>query len=87
MNAIGLDTTLPLDYVRDKLQKICPVQGNLDPIMLLTGGTVMHQQIKQILDHLGSGPFIFNLGHGIVKETPIDHVIDLITTIREQKYR
>lgn len=87
VNAIGLDTTLPLDYVRDKLQKICPVQGNLDPIMLLTGGTVMHQQIKLILDHLGSGPFIFNLGHGIVKETPIDHVIDLISTIREQKYR
>ena len=87
VNAIGLDSTVPLVYARDKLQKICPVQGNLDPIILLAGGKVMHDQIKKILDHLGSGPFIFNLGHGIIKETPIDHVTDLISFIREQKYR
>ena len=84
-DALGLDTTLPLSWVRDELQKNITVQGNLDPLALVAGGQTLHQEIDRILDHLSNGPFIFNLGHGIVPQTPPEHVTSLVKRIHRAK--
>ena len=82
VDAVGLDTTLPLGWARDNLQnKVC-VQGNLDPQLLLAGGTAMDEAVDYILETLKDGPFIFNLGHGIIKETPPEHVSRLMDRVR-----
>ncbi len=53
------------------------MQGNLDPVALLVGGSVMEQEVRAIRDALGRGPFIFNLGHGVLPQTPPEHVAAL----------
>ena len=82
VDAIGLDWTVELAFARDQVQARRPVQGNLDPLVLLTGGAALDRSIDAIIDVLAQGPFIFNLGHGILPETPIAHVERLITRIR-----
>jgi len=82
VTAIQIDPAVSTAYARDVLQPFVPVQGNLDPIKLLAGGDIMHQSIDQILEHLADNPYIFNLGHGINKQTPITHVEDMIKRIR-----
>jgi uroporphyrinogen decarboxylase len=82
VDAVGLDTTVPLSFARDSLQKIGAVQGNLDPLLLVSGGAAMIAAIKAILGALSQGPFVFNLGHGIVPETPPDHVAELVALLR-----
>jgi uroporphyrinogen decarboxylase len=83
VDAVGLDTTVPLAWARDVLQPKVAVQGNLDPLLLVTGGAAMEQRARAILDALGHGPFVFNLGHGVVPETPPDHVARLVACVRE----
>ena len=73
VDALGLDPGVPLSAAR-RLQSKLPVQGNLDPIWLLTGGPGMVEEAQRILDALGSGPFVFNLGHGILPPTPPENV-------------
>ena len=63
-------------------QEALPVQGNLDPILLVTGGPAFAARACEIRDALAGGPHIFNLGHGIVPETPPDHVAELVATLR-----
>jgi uroporphyrinogen decarboxylase len=58
------------------------VQGNLDPLVLVAGGAALDRSIDAILAGLGGGRFIFNLGHGIVPETPIAHVERLVARVR-----
>jgi uroporphyrinogen decarboxylase len=82
ITALGCDFTLPLEYIRTELQSVMPVQGNLDPGILYAGGYQMDDQIKRIKDALGDKPYIFNLGHGIHKDTPIAHVERAISLIR-----
>ena len=82
IQGLGLDSGVPLVWARDILQKQICVQGNLDPMLLVSGGAPMRDEIQRILDHLTAGPFIFNLGHGITPETPPDHVTELIRQIR-----
>jgi len=77
ITAVSFDHTLPLDFVRDQLQSICPVQGGLDNGALLAGGSAMLEQADRIIEALSGGPFIFNLGHGVIKETPPEHVAAL----------
>jgi uroporphyrinogen decarboxylase len=85
ITAIGLDFTMPLDWARDNLQNTLPVQGNLDPVRLLTGGKALETAALHILDNLSDKPFIFNLGHGVIKETPPEHVEQLVNIIRNYK--
>jgi uroporphyrinogen decarboxylase len=73
---------VPVTWARDALQSQLPVQGNLDPVYLLAGGTKMLDAADRILDALGAGPMIFNLGHGVVKETPPEHVTALVEHVR-----
>jgi len=80
--AIGLDTTVPTAWAAAEIQKICPVQGNLDPIALVAGGDMMRRELDKILENLSNGPHIFNLGHGIVPQTPIEHVEELVRILR-----
>lgn len=82
IDALGLDWTVPLDIARDRLQSRLPVQGNLDPLALLAGGRALDQGVDAILEALGAGPLIFNLGHGILPETPIAHVEQMLKRVR-----
>lgn len=82
VTALGLDTTVPPGVARKTLQSIGPVQGNLDPLLLVAGGDAMAAAAATILDAFAGGPFIFNLGHGIVPETPPEHVARLIELVR-----
>jgi uroporphyrinogen decarboxylase len=83
VRAIGLDTTVPTGFARDKLQTRLPVQGNLDPVLLATGGEALEQAVKDIRTALGSGPFVFNLGHGVVPQTPPENVAALARLLAE----
>lgn len=81
VDALGCDTATPLDLMA-KMQEKCPVQGNLDPLLLLAGGDAMEHRVRSILDALSGKPFVFNLGHGILPETPIEHVTKLCALVR-----
>jgi uroporphyrinogen decarboxylase len=73
VEAVGLDTSVPLDLGR-AIQQRRPIQGALDPLLLRAGGEALDRRIDAYLEAWGSGPWIFNLGHGILPDTPIAHV-------------
>ncbi len=81
VNVLGLDWSVPMDFARE-LQKGGAVQGNLDPTRLIAGGRALDDGIDRILEGLGGGPLIFNLGHGITPDTPIEHVEQMLKRIR-----
>jgi uroporphyrinogen decarboxylase len=83
IDAIGLDTALDVTWAAEHLQRLKPVQGNLDPLALVAGGAILDRSIDHIREALAGGPHIFNLGHGIVPETPVAHVEQLVKRIRE----
>jgi uroporphyrinogen decarboxylase len=74
VGAVGLDTVVPTDFVCSRLQPEVAVQGNLDPVLLLVGGQPLVQAVTAIRAVLGKGRFIFNLGHGVLPQTPPEHV-------------
>jgi uroporphyrinogen decarboxylase len=76
VTAVGLDTTMPLGHAA-ALQRVTPVQGNLDPVVLAVGGEALARAVGDIRSGLGGGPHIFNLGHGVLPETPPEHVAEL----------
>ena len=82
VDGIGIDWTTPLDHAARRLQPVVAVQGNLDPVTLLAGGDGLDRAIDGILDGLGRGRLIFNLGHGILPNTPIAHVEHLVERVR-----
>ena len=84
VTALGLDSAVSCTWAAKNLQSLCPVQGNLDPVLLLTGGAAMEAGIDHILETLGQGAFVFNLGHGVIKETPPEHVAHLVDYIRKR---
>lgn len=77
VDAVSLDTTVPLGFAGERLQSRMPVQGNLDPIALLVGGAALEQAVGTIRDRLGGGAFVFNLGHGVLPQTPPENVAAL----------
>jgi uroporphyrinogen decarboxylase len=74
VDAISLDTAVPPGYARDVLQVQATVQGNLDPVLLIAGGAPLAAGVRRLRQELGAGPYIFNLGHGVLPETPPDNV-------------
>jgi uroporphyrinogen decarboxylase len=82
VDAVGLDWMIDLDFARERIQPRRPVQGNLDPLVLLAGGAALDRGVDAILQALAARPLIFNLGHGIVPDTPIAHVERLIARVR-----
>ena len=77
VDTISIDSTVPPAWAAARLQPHCTVQGNLDPVALLTGGEALRLAASRILDALGHGPFVFNLGEGVVPQTPPEHVAEL----------
>ena len=82
VDGLGLDSTVPTAWARDQLQGEVTLQGNLDPQILVVGGDTMRREIDRILGDLGAGAFIFNLGHGVVPETPPENVALLTSLLR-----
>jgi uroporphyrinogen decarboxylase len=82
VDAIGLDWTFPRSLARDILQPRVPVQGNVDPLALLAGGTALDREIDDVMATLSGGRLIFNLGHGILPATPIAHVERMLKRVR-----
>ena len=80
--AIGLDETVDPLWAAKELPEDLPVQGNLDPLALSAGGKELKSATRQILDAFESRPHIFNLGHGILPDTPIAHVEQLIGQVK-----
>lgn len=79
---LGLDWTVPMAQAK-RLQANGPVQGNLDPLRLLAGGRALDEGVDAILQSLGGGPLVFNLGHGITPPTPISHVERMLERVRQ----
>jgi len=85
-DVLGLDYTMPLAWSRDHLWSQHPVQGNLDPRLLVQGGPAMAHAVSRILRSFEGRNHIFNLGHGIVPETPPHHVEQLVRMIRGESF-
>ena len=82
ISAIGLDETVDPVWAAKELPSGLPVQGNLDPLSLVAGGKQLEMATQRILDAFADRPHIFNLGHGILQDTPIDHVEQLIAEVK-----
>ncbi|MBF9039871.1 uroporphyrinogen decarboxylase [Rhodobacterales bacterium LSUCC0387] len=81
-DCLALDTSVDATWAAQHLQKDGCVQGNLDPKLMITGGDVLRQEARRILDALKNGPHIFNLGHGITPEADPENVHVLLEEIR-----
>jgi len=82
VDAIGLDETVDPVWASAQLPEGLPVQGNLDPLALLAGGERMTSAISAVLDAFAPRPHIFNLGHGILQDTPIAHVEQMLAAVK-----
>jgi uroporphyrinogen decarboxylase len=85
VDGVSCDTAIPLALMRDELSTRATVQGNLDPLLLVIGGAALAARVPEILAALSSRRFIFNLGHGILPETPPENVTALIDLVRGQR--
>lgn len=85
VDAVSIDWTAEPGFVRDRIQRRIAVQGNLDPLVLVAGGAPLDAAVDDILTTYGNGPLIFNLGHGIVPDTPIAHVEQMLRRVRGTK--
>lgn len=83
VQAVALDTACPLEVGR-RVQAIKPIQGALDPLLLRAGGPMLDRRVDQLLEAWGQGPWIFNLGHGILPDVPIAHVEQVLKRIGAQ---
>jgi uroporphyrinogen decarboxylase len=81
-DAIGLDETIDPEWAAANLPVGLPVQGNLDPLALIAGGATLDGAIDRVLGAFADRPHIFNLGHGILQDTPIAHVEALLARVR-----
>jgi uroporphyrinogen decarboxylase len=82
VDAVGLDETVDPAWAAAALPEGLPVQGNLDPLALIAGGEALESGVARILSSLAERPHVFNLGHGILPDTPIAHVEKLIQLVR-----
>jgi uroporphyrinogen decarboxylase len=82
VNAVGLDWGIDRAFAREHVQSRIPVQGNLDPLALIAGGSALDGAVDAVLEAFAGRPFIFNLGHGILPETPIVHVERMLARVR-----
>lgn len=82
VDAAGLESEIDRDFARDAIQALVPVQGNLDPLVLRAGGPELEREVAAIKTAFGGRPYIFNLGHGILPDTPIAHVERLLAAVR-----
>lgn len=84
VDAIGIDETIDPVWAARELPSGMPVQGNLDPLVLLAGGEALTREAHAVLDAFAGRPHVFNLGHGIGQHTPIAHVEQLLSVVRNR---
>jgi uroporphyrinogen decarboxylase len=84
-NAVGIDETVDPVWAARELPANLPVQGNLDPLALISGGEPLTRAADRILDAFAGRPHIFNLGHGIQQDTPIAHVEQFLSHLKRGK--
>jgi len=82
VEGFGCDTGVPLETMRALAGRGVTVQGNLDPLLLVAGGPALEARVRQTLEALQGVPFIFNLGHGVVPQTPPENVARLVALVR-----
>jgi uroporphyrinogen decarboxylase len=82
VDAVSLESGIDRDFARDEIQSRVPVQGNVDPLILREGGAALNREVDAVLTAFSGGPFIFNLGHGILPDTPIAHVEQMLNRVR-----
>ena len=82
VTALGLDETVDPLWAAAELPEDLPLQGNLDPLALVAGGEMLNSAVSRILDAFAGRPHIFNLGHGILQDTPIAHVEELLARVK-----
>jgi uroporphyrinogen decarboxylase len=82
-DAIGIDETVDPDWADAVLPEGMPVQGNLDPLALIAGGEALRTAVARIRGAFAGRPHVFNLGHGILPDTPIAHVEQLLGMVRQ----
>ncbi len=83
VQAVALDTACPLE-IGKRVQAIKPIQGALDPLLLRAGGEALDRRVDQLMAAWGDGPWIFNLGHGIMPDVPVAHVEQVLRRIGAQ---
>ena len=82
VNAVGLDWTIDRAFACERIQSRVAVQGNLDPLALVAGGMALDREVDAVLEAFAGGPFIFNLGHGILPQTPLENVERMLKRVR-----
>ncbi len=82
VDAVSLDWTAEPSFIRERVQNRVAVQGNLDPLALVAGGAALDRAIDDVLANYANGRLVFNLGHGILPETPIAHVEQMLKRVR-----
>jgi uroporphyrinogen decarboxylase len=82
VDGVGLDTSMPFDVAGRSIPPGVAMQGNLDPLALVAGGGALRRESARILAAMKGRPAIFNLGHGIVPQTPPEHVAELVELVR-----
>jgi uroporphyrinogen decarboxylase len=85
VDGVSIDWTAEPSLVRERVQSRIAIQGNLDPLVLITGGAALDRAIDDVLENYAGGRLVFNLGHGILPETPIAHVEQMIKRVRAYK--
>ena len=85
VDGVSIDWAAEPSLIRERVQSRVAVQGNLDPLALIAGGATLDRAIDDVLENYASGRLIFNLGHGILPETPIAHVEQMIQRVRAHK--
>jgi len=82
VDAVSLESGIDRNFAREQIQSRVPVQGNVDPLLLREGGAALDREVDDVLKAFSGGPFIFNLGHGILPDTPIAHVEQMLKRVR-----
>jgi uroporphyrinogen decarboxylase len=82
VNAVSIDWTAEPRFIREQIQSRVAIQGNLDPLALIAGGTALDRAVDDVLQNYADGRLIFNLGHGIQPPTPVSHVQQMVARIR-----
>lgn len=85
VTALSVDTSVPVTRLRAYLPKEMPLQGNLDPQLLVVGGEALRKGVHAVIDSFGDRPHIFNLGHGITPEAKIEHVSDMVEAVKAHR--
>jgi uroporphyrinogen decarboxylase len=85
VDAVSVDTSAPLTWAVENISNHVALQGNLDPVALIAGGTALTKHVDDILSATRGCPFIFNLGHGVLPQTPPEHVVALVEQVRSAR--